>query len=411
MSTTMQPGAGHPRSTVALAALALGSFVIGTAELVVVGILNLIADDLSVSVSTAGQLVTAYALGISVGGPIITALTIRLGRKFLLWLSLAIYIVGNLAAVISVSFGALIVARVLTGSIHGLFIGVASTVAATLVPAEKRGQAMAMVFGGIAVSTVLGVPLGTLVGQTLGWKAAFVGIVILGVIALVATLLLVPAVQSPGSTAIGAQARSAFAPRVLATLAVGFLLLGGQFTALTYLAPYLEEITGISGSLISVFLLAYGVASAIGTFFGGKFADRSATRTLVVANVLLIVAFAGLYAFGSSPLLATVALALWGLVGFGLVPSLQLRVITLAGPGGDLAATLGASAVNAGIAVGALVGGAVLAANGSHAVVLTALIVTAVALPATWAIGLLKVPDAAPAPAADAPSQADAVTA
>ena len=132
-----------------LAALALGAFVIGTAELVVVGILNLIADDLSVSVSTAGQLVTAYALGISVGGPIITALTIRLGRKLLLSLALAVYVVGNLAAVLSVSFGALLVARVLTGSIHGLFIGVASMVAAGLVPAEKRGQAISMVFGGI----------------------------------------------------------------------------------------------------------------------------------------------------------------------------------------------------------------------------------------------------------------------
>ncbi|MBB5954366.1 DHA1 family inner membrane transport protein [Saccharothrix tamanrassetensis] len=411
MSTTMQPGAGHPRSTVALVALALGSFVIGTAELVVVGILNLIADDLSVSVSTAGQLVTAYALGISIGGPIITALTIKLGRKFLLWLALAVYIVGNLVAVISVSFGALLIARVLTGSIHGLFIGVASTVAAVLVPAERRGQAMAMVFGGIAVSTVLGVPLGTLVGQALGWQAAFVGIVILGVIALAATLLLVPPVRSPGSAGIGAQARSAFAFPVIATLLVGFLLLGGQFTALTYLAPYLEEITGISGSLISVFLLAYGVASAVGTFFGGKFADKSATKTLVVANILLIIAFAGLYVFGGSPILATITLALWGLVGFGLVPSLQLRVITLAGAGGDLAATLGASAVNAGIAVGALVGGAVLAASGAHAVVLTALIVSAVALPATWAIGLLKVSDAASSPEAPVPTNSGAVTA
>lgn len=411
MSTTMQPGAGHPRSTVALAALALGSFVIGTAELVVVGILNLIAGDLSVSVSTAGQLVTAYALGISVGGPIVTALTIRLGRKFLLWLALALYIAGNLAAVISVSFGALVIARVLTGSIHGLFIGVASTVAAALVPAEKRGEAMAMVFGGIAVSTVVGVPLGTLVGQALGWKATFVGIVILGVIALVATLLLVPPVQSPGSSGIGTQAKSAFAPRVIATLAVGFLVLGGQFTALTYLAEYLVAVTGIPGTLISVFLLAYGVASAVGTFFGGKFADKSATKTLVVANILLIVAFAGLYVFGGSPILAAIALALWGLVGFGLVPSLQLRVITLAGPGGDLAATLGASAVNAGIAIGALVGGAVLAATGAHAVVLTALIICAVALPATWAIGLLNVPSSAASPAVSAPSEPDAVTA
>jgi len=410
MSTTIQPGAGHPRSKVALAALALGSFVIGTAELVVVGILNLIAGDLTVSVSTAGQLVTAYALGISIGGPIVTALTIKLGRRLLLWLALAIYILGNAVAIVTVSLGELLIARVLTGSIHGLFIGVASTIAAALVPPAKRGEAMAMVFGGIAVSTVVGVPLGTMVGQALGWRATFVGIVILGVIALVTTLLLVPAVESPSATGIGAQARSAFAPRVIATLAVGFLVLGGQFTALTYLAEYLVGVTGIPSSLISVFLLAYGVASAVGTFFGGRFADKSATKTLVVANILLIVAFAGLYVFGGSPILAAITLALWGLVGFGLVPSLQLRVITLAGPGADLAATLGASAVNAGIAVGALVGGAVLAASGAHAVVLTALIICAVALPATWAVGLLKVPSATASPVT-APSEPDAVTA
>jgi DHA1 family inner membrane transport protein len=411
MSTNIQPGQGHPRSTAALVALALGSFVIGTAELVIVGILNLVADDLSVSVSTAGQLVTAYAIGISVGGPIVTALTIRFGRRTLLWVSLVVYIAGNLFAVLAVGFGALLAARLVTGSIHGLFIGVASSIAAALVPPNKRGQAMGMVFGGIAVATVLGVPLGTLIGQSMGWRAAFVGIVVLGAVALVATLLMVPPVRSEAPTGLGAQARSAFAPGVVATLAVGFLLLGGQFAVLTYLAPYLEQVTGITGSLISVFLLAYGVASAVGTFFGGRFADRSATRTLVVANALLIVALGGLLLFGASPVLAAVALGLWGLVGFGLVPSLQLRVITLAGPGGDLAATLGASAVNAGIAVGAAGGGLALASGGPDAVVLTGLVVCALVLPATWAVGLFKAPGAAPA-TGGAPSAApDAVTA
>jgi DHA1 family inner membrane transport protein len=372
-------------------ALALGSFVIGTAELVVVGILNLIADDLSVSVSTAGQLVTAYALGISIGGPIVTALTIRFGRRSLLWLSLVIYIAGNLFAVLAVNFGALLAARLVTGSIHGLFIGVASSVAAALVAPNKRGQAMAMVFGGIAVATVLGVPLGTAVGQELGWQAAFVGIVALGVVALVATLLLVPSVHSPPQ-GLGTQAKSAFAPRVLATLATGFLLMGGQFTVLTYLGAYLEQVTGITGSLISVFLLAFGIASAVGTFFGGQAADRNPTKTLVVADMLLIVALGALYLFGSSPIPAAVALGLWGLVGFGLVPSFQLRVISLAGSGGDLAATLGASAVNAGIAVGAMVGGVALAASGPTSVVVTGLVVCLGALPATWAIGRIRVP-------------------
>lgn len=413
MSTTLPsdapPAPTSSRSTWALAALALGAFVIGTAELVVVGILNLVATDLDVSVSTAGWIVTTYALGISLGGPIVSAMTTRFGRKTLLLAALVVYILGNLIAVLATSFGLLIVARLVTGPIHGLFIGVASVVAARLVAPERAGQAIGLVFGGIAVSTVLGVPLGTLVGQAMGWRAAFVGIVLLGVLALVATLALIPPVAAPTAAGVGAQAKAAFAPRVLAMLGVGLLLVGGQFTALTYLAPYLEGVTGISGGMVSAFLLAYGLASAIGTVIGGRAADRNATGALVVANIVLIVALGGLYLLGATPLLAAVALALWGLVGFGLVPSLQLRIITLAGSGGDLAGALGASAVNAGIAIGALVGGWALAGAGVEAAVLTALVVVAVALPLTWAAGFLKAPGAQePEPAVPATTPAPA---
>jgi DHA1 family inner membrane transport protein len=403
MSTTNPPGLSQSRSTRALVALGLGSFVIGTAELLVVGVLNLVAQDMQVSVSTAGQMVTAYALGISVGGPIVSALTTRFGRRFLLVAALAAYVIGNVVAVAAVGFGMLIVARVLTGSIHGLFIGVASVVAASLVPPERQGRAMGMVFGGIAVATVLGVPLGTLIGQGLGWRAAFVGVVILGVLALIATLLLVPTVPARGNAAFGAQARAAFAPRVLGMLGVGLLLIGGQFTVFTYLAPFLQDITGISGGLISVFLLAYGLASAIGTFIGGRFADRGAARTLIVANLVLVAAFVVLYLIGATPILVALVLAVWGLVGFGLVPSLQLRVITLSGPGADLAATLGASAVNAGIAGGAVFGGWVLSQYGVHAVVLAGLIICAVAFPATWAASFLKPPTPESAGSPEAP--------
>jgi len=330
MIRTTRTLVGEPRSrsNLALGALALGAFVIGTAELVIVGVLDVVAADTGVSISTAGLLVTSYALGISIGGPVVTALTIRFGRTPLLSLSLGVFIVGNVLVVVAMNFGMLIAARVLTGSVHGLFIGVASAVAASLVQPDHRGRAIGMVFGGIAVSTVLGVPLGTLVGQALGWRAAFVGIVILGVVALAATLVFVPAVEGAGSGGFGAQARAAFAPRVLAMLGVGLLLLAAQFTALTYLTPFLGTVTGISGGLVSAFLLAYGVATAIGTFLGGRFADRNANTTLVVANIVLIGALAALYQLGATPILAALALIAWGLVGFALVPSLQLRVIT-----------------------------------------------------------------------------------
>jgi MFS transporter, DHA1 family, inner membrane transport protein len=395
MSTTTQAERLTPRSKLALAVLGLGAFVVGTAELVIVGILNLVAKDTGVSISTAGLLVTAYALGISLGGPIVSALTIRIGRRLLLLLALAVYVLGNVLALLAVNFGELVIARVVTGSIHGLFIGVACTVAAGLVPPRMRGQAISMVFGGIAVATVLGVPLGTLVGQALGWQAAFAGVVILGIVALVLTLIAVPPVHELGASDLGAQARYAFQPRVLAMLAVGLLLMGGQFTAFTFLADYLQRVTGITGGLISAFLLVYGIACAVGTLVGGRFADRRPSATLLVAGVALVVILAGIYLLGANPVLVAVGLALWGLFGFGLVPSFQLRVISLAGQGGDLAATLGASAVNAGIAVGAVVGGWAVATYGVHSVFIVALVIVAVAVPAAAASRWLKVPASA----------------
>jgi DHA1 family inner membrane transport protein len=378
-----------------LLALALATFVIGTAELVVVGVLGLIAQDLDVSAGTAGQLVTAYALGISIGGPLLTAMTIRLDRRRLLLGALALYLVGNVLAMLAASFGTLLLARAITGALHGLFIGVAFAVATSLVPPEKMGRAISAVFGGIAVSAAVGVPLGTLIGQSFDWQATFLAIVVLGALALAATFALVPAVPNQGTGGFADQARHAFAPPVLAVLAVGFLLLGGQFAALTYLSPYLAEVTGVSGGLISVFLLSFGAANAVGTLVGGRAADADASRTLVVANAVLVAALGGLLAFGSSPIAAALALAVWGLVGFGLVPSLQHRVVTLAGPGGDLAATLPASAVTAGIAMGAIVGGWALASGASSPIVI-GLLVCAAALPASWATGRLTAPTSGP---------------
>jgi MFS transporter, DHA1 family, inner membrane transport protein len=384
------------RGNLALAALALGAFGIGTAELVVVGILNLIAKDTSVSVSTAGQLVTAYALGIAFGAPLLTVLTGRFGRRSVLRLSLVAFVTGNALAVAAASFQMLLVARVITGSIHGLFIGVASVIAAALVAPEHRGRAISMVFGGIAVSTVVGVPAGTLIGQTLGWRAAFVAVSVATLVALVASLLFVPPVAGRSSGKLRSQAHAAFAPRVLGLLGVGLLLMGTQFTAFTYLTPFLGKVTGVSGGLVSVFLLVFGLAAAAGTFLGGRAADRSATTTLLVANIALLGALGALYLVGSTPVLVLIALAAWGFAGFAIIPALQLRVINLAGTGGDLASTLGASAVNAGIAAGSLIGGFVLARHGASAPLAVAVMLCALAIPVTWATRFLTPPAAAP---------------
>ncbi|MER6385250.1 MFS transporter [Streptomyces sp. NPDC001250] len=392
MSTATATGPGETRNKVALGALGLGAFVIGTAELVIVGVLNLIADDLHVSLSTAGLLVTAYALGISLGGPIVTAATIKVPRHTLLCGAVALFVLGNAGAAFAGLFGLLVLARVLCGALHGLFLGAASSVATGLVAPEHRGQAVGLVFGGISVSTVFGVPLGTLLGQNLGWQATFAGVAVLGVLALTAIMIKVPAAPGSGSGNLGSQVRHAFHPRVLAMLAAEVLLMGSQFIAFTYLAAFLEDVTGIKGAVVSVFLMIYGVFSAIGTFAGGRFADINASRTLLIGNSALVVALLGLYFFRQSPALVGVSLALWGVVGFGVTPSLQLRVISLAGEGADLAATLGASAANVGVASGAAVGGWALASFGMADVPLTALVFAVLALPAVWATRFLKVP-------------------
>jgi DHA1 family inner membrane transport protein len=390
MTTAAAPGPAGRRPGLVLGALFLSTFVLGSAELLVVGVLNRIARDMSVSVTTAGTLVTAYALGICAGGPVLTAVTIRLGRRGLLLVSLAAYVAGNVGLVLAASFGELLAARAVTGALQGLIIGVAFAVGTSVVPRERMGWAISVVFGGIAVSTALGVPLGTLIGQQFGWRVAFGAVAALGAVALVAVTALVPPVGHAGTGGFAAQARYALAPRVLAVLGTGFLIMGGEFAALTYLTPFLQQETGISGGLISAFLFAYGLANAAGAFAGGRAADRGAGLTLIIATAVLVLALGLLYLVRASPAGVIAALLLWGVVGFGLVPSLQYRAVSLAGPGGDLAATLPASAVTGGIAAGSLLGGWAVAHHGPAAAVVTGLVLCAAALPAAVATRWLR---------------------
>lgn len=387
-----QPGLSQTRVNLALATLFLGTFVLGTAELGVVGMLNLIAGDMRVSISAAGTLVTAYALGLAIGGPILAALTIRVSRRLLLALTLAGYLAGTLLAALAADFGLFVAARALTGSAHGLFVGVAFTVAVSIVAPERTGRAMSVVLGGVAVSAALGVPLSTLIGQALGWRDAFSTIIVLGAVCLVATVAFIPPVPHTGAERIATQVRHALAPRVLAILGLGFLLFAGQYAAFTYIAPFLEQVTGVSGGLISVFLFAYGGATAVGVFAGGRFADHAASRTLIVGNAVLVVALGVLYLVGAVPILVAALLIVWGVFGLGVVPSLQYRVVSLAGPGRDIAATLPASAFNAGIAVGALAGGWAVAGYRVSSVFLVGLAICLLALAVACATHSLKPP-------------------
>jgi MFS transporter, DHA1 family, inner membrane transport protein len=374
-----------------LTMLFVGAFVMGTSELLVVGVLDLVADDLSVSVSAAGTLVTGYAVGLGIGGPLLTALTIRLNKRAVLCGALALSVACNLIVAVSASYDLTLVARCLTGAFAGLFDATAFAVGIAVVPPARAGRALAVVISGVAVSAAIGVPLGTLLGQALGWRGSYAVIVALLAITLFATVAMVPSVPSTGG-GVGNQARYAFAPRVLAVLVLCALVFGSTFAALTYIVPFLQEVTGVSDTLISVFLLAYGAATAVGSFGGGRLADWNAGRTLIMGTIGGAGSLAALYLFGANPFLVAVLLMALGVFSMGLGPSLQYRVVALAGPGEQLAQSLPASAINLGIAFGSFAGGVALGAFTTSAAVLTGLAIAIVAVPIAWATSRLNPP-------------------
>lgn len=340
------------RTTVVLATLFIGAFVMGCAEMLVVGLIELIADDLAVSVPAAGALVTANALGLAVGGPLLTLVTTRFDRRHVLLVSTGVFVAANLLPALMAGYPVFLVARVVIGAVQGLFIAAAMTTATSIVPPERAGRAMATVISGFATASAVGLPLGTLLGQAVGWRGAFTAVVAIAGAVLVVAVVVLPSVPTtPGSRALG-QARSAFAPRVLAMLGFCALVFVAIQSALTYLVPFLGEVSGVDGPLVSVYLLAYGVATTVGSALGGRFADTSSRRALVIGSIGVTVSLLAMFAFGANPVVAGLGVLGIGLFGMGMAPSMQHRVSGLSGDGAALAASLPASAVNAGIAIG-----------------------------------------------------------
>jgi len=389
--STERTGLSPGRANLALATLFLGMFVLGSGELLVVGVLNRIAADFHVSIPSAGHMVTVYALGLAIGGPILTALTIRLDKKIVLVGAVALFIVCNLVLVLTHAYVLFLVLRFLIGALQGLFIAGAFMAAMTIVPPERIGQAIGIVVSGVAVSGALGLPLGTLVGQTLGWRGSFLAIEAGAVVTLIGAVALLPSVPPAGAGA-GHQAKYAFAPRVVAVLFLNLIVFSAIFAALTYLVPFLQNVTGVSGAMLSVFLLAYGAATAAGSFFGGGLADRNAGRTLIFGSIGIAVCLLVLYLVGSIAWLVPFALLALGLSFYSIVPSLQVRVLTLAGPGGQLAQSLPVSAANVGIAVGAFAGGIAIKNHSASATVLTGLILAVVTVAVAWGTSFLQPP-------------------
>lgn len=347
----------------ALWALTLSAFAIGTTEFVIVGLIPTIANDLSVNLPSAGLLVSLYALGVAIGAPVLTALTGTLNRKWLLIGLMSLFILGNMLAWAAPGYNSLIVARILTGLAHGVFFSIGSTIATRLVPKEKEASAIALMFTGLTVALVTGVPLGTWIGQHFGWRATFLVVSALGLIAMIGSAILVPnnLKQSPSASLVK-QMSVLVKPRLLLVYAMTAVGYGGTFVAFTFLASILESVSGFPSSAIGLIMLVYGVSVAIGNIWGGKMADRigpiSALSYIFLALAAVLVLF---YFTAPYPWLALVTVLLWGAFAFGNVPGLQVYVVQIAERetphAVDVASGLNIAAFNVGIALGALIGG------------------------------------------------------
>ncbi|WNH53894.1 MFS transporter [Stenotrophomonas oahuensis] len=350
----------------ALLALTLGAYAIGTTEFVIVGLIPTIAADLGVTLPSAGLLVSLYALGVAVGAPVLTALTGRVPRKTLLVALMLLFTVGNLIAWMAPTYGSLIVARVLTGLAHGVFFSIGSIIATSVVPKEKAASAIAIMFTGLTVALVTGVPLGTFIGQHLGWRATFLAVAALGVIALLGSLLFVPRnLQRSEPATFGQQLAVLAQPRLLLVYAITALGYGGTFLSFTYLASILQDVTGFSANAVSGVLLVYGVSVAIGNLWGGRQADRRGPipALMLIFSLLALVLLALTFTAHSTVLVLLTVLAL-GAVAFGNVPGLQVYVVKqaqrFAPQAADVASGLNIAAFNVGIAMGASLGGLVV---------------------------------------------------
>ncbi|MCY8070466.1 MFS transporter [Bacillus inaquosorum] len=348
----------------ALLALAVSAFAIGTTEFISVGLLPLISDDLDIPVTTAGLTVSLYALGVTFGAPILTSLTSSMSRKTLLLWIMFIFIAGNTMAATASSIGILLAARVISAFSHGVFMSIGSTIAADIVPEDKRASAISIMFTGLTVATVTGVPFGTFIGQQLGWRFAFMVIIAVGVIAFITNGILVPSKLRKGTkTTMRDQLKLVTNGRLLLLFVITALGYGGTFVVFTYLSPLLQEVTGFKAGTVAVILLGYGIAIAIGNMIGGRLSNRNPIAALfymfiVQALVLFALAFTAPYQTAG-----LITILCMGLLAFMNVPGLQVYVVMLAErfvPSAvDVASAMNIAAFNAGIALGSYLGGVI----------------------------------------------------
>lgn len=341
----------------ALLALAIGAFGIGTTEFVIMGLLPEVATDFGVSIPSAGLLISGYALGVVVGAPLLTALGSKVSRKTVLIALMGVFIAGNLLSALAPTYGVLMTGRIVAALSHGAFFGVGSVVAASLVPKAKQASAIALMFTGLTIANVLGVPGGTALGQHLGWRSTFWAVTALGVVGLLGIVVLVPrqgSAEGPGLRSELAVFKSLQVWLALAMTALGF---AGVFASFTYIAPMMTGVAGFSAGAVTWLLVLFGGGLVVGNLLGGKAADRSLMPSLYLILTLLAAVLVVFVFTAHAKIPAAVTIALFGAAGFATVAPLQKRVMDKAPGAPALASAANIAAFNLGNAVGAYLGG------------------------------------------------------
>lgn len=345
----------------ALYALAVGAFGIGTSEFVIMGLLLEVSKDLDISLFLSGMLITGYALGVVVGAPLLSLFATRFPKKTMLLALMGIFTLGNLLCAIAPTYEILMAARIITSFAHGAFFGIGSVVATSLVPEHKKASAIALMFTGLTVANIMGVPAGTWIGQNFDWRATFWAVTAIGPVALAALAVFLPRDTNQTTINVRAEVREVLQLPILLGLLTTTFGFAGVFAILTYIAPYLTQLVGFSGSAISPLLALFGLGLIIGNILGGKIADKNLQRALYITIGSLAVSLLLLSAASSSQGLTIAAIGLFGIAGFATVPALQMDVLNRAGKAATLASALNISAFNMGNALGAWAGGMVIA--------------------------------------------------
>ena len=367
-----------------LLALSLGAFGIGVTEFAPMGLLPIMAADLGVSIPTAGLLVSAYAFGVLIGAPLMTLTTGKLPRRALLIALAGIFTIGNFLSAIATGYDMLLIARIVTSFNHGAFFGVGSIVAASLVAPDKRAGAVAAMFMGLTIANIIGVPLATWTGEHLGWRVPFWGITVLGLLMMAALRLTLPKLPATEGGDAMTELRVLSGKDVLYALLLTVIGSSAMFTVFTYISPILQQVTKASPAFVTAMLVTYGVGLSIGNWLGGKFADRSVDKTLVASLASLTVVLIAFAWFMPNPVVSAILILLWGVASFALVPPLQVRVMGAASKAPNLASAVNIGAFNLGNALGAALGGGVIAIGWGFPAV-------ALAGAATSAMGLMLV--------------------